>query len=444
MYSLTQAQYNQLINFSKQAQEVQKILESLKLVETNDFVEQDKLFDQLRMKPYQGKVNLCVPLVKQWDKILQNDSSYLTNMKLIFREVFGMDDWDNIQKIFEILKESGACIAGSAALACLNRCSPDFNPGDIDIFFPATEKGTQGLKDIMKLLYIHPAFLCLSGDSINEALGDFLTEKIDELNVYKMNLDIQLISTITFRCKGKIQLIQLKEDRHTTLRSFFRSFDLSCCQVYFDGTDFYVRSIYRDLTLNKFNLILKKELLVPSGSKLGERIDKYIDRGFKTYTYDFELHKGNEKVRDGLKIEFDIKGLEKQIQDFFDGTKSEDEIDKYHIGLETVSMLLYYWCQLVKRFNDVPKISPIIKKQLLWQLGIALQVKDIPLNILKGVFELLFELQDIRWLLLFLSEHPCMTTFFTTENLKKAAQCNFARDNLQIFKNKVNNIIHEL
>jgi len=139
-----------------------------------------------------------------------------------------------------------------------------------------------------------------------------------------------------------------------------------------------------------------------------------------------------------------IEDLEKQIQDFFDGTKSEDGIDKYHIGLETVSMLLYYWCQLVKRFNDVPKISPIIKKQLLWQLGIALQVKDIPLNILKGVFDLLFELQDIRWLLLFLSEHPCMTTFFTTENLKKAAQCNFARDNLQIFKNKVNAIIHEL
>jgi hypothetical protein len=98
----------------------------------------------------------------------------------------------------------------------------------------------------------------------------------------------------------------------------------------------------------------------------------------------------------------------------------------------------------VKRFNDIPKISPIIKKQLLWQLGIALQVKDIPLNILKDVFDLLFELQDIRWLLLILSEHPYMTTFFTTENLKKAAQCNFARDNLQIFKNKVNAIIYEL
>jgi hypothetical protein len=433
MYSLTQAQYNQLMNFSKQASQlndeakkVQQLLSSVTLTTVSaDAKDDDKLFAELRIKPYKREIILeaCVPLCKQWDRISSDNAVIL--MGTILTDTFGVYDKDTFNKMYHILQQSGAKIAGSAALACVTDMA--FQPGDIDIFFSGDERGSKGLRDMLALLQGHPNFVSLKASNPSDDFSIDNKHIDDELCVYKVNLGLMdIIGTISFKTGRTIQLIQLQDTERTTIRSFIRHFDLSCCQVFFDGIDFYIRSVYRDLTFNKFMLVCK-QTNVNTNEQLAKRINKYTSRGFKAFTYYPELHVG--AARDAFRLDVKSTVFEEQMEILF----------KHQPSSEVGVMLVSCWHEQVRdSCLDVSKIANHVKHYFTKALKTILQNKTLGSSTLRSIFDLMFALQDIRWLLLVLSEEPCMLPFFTEENCKRAsADGAFARDSLQLFKNKV-------
>ena len=427
MYSLTQAQYNQLMNFTKQAaqlhdeaQKVQELLSSLTINSSASSKDEDKLFAQLRIKPYQRDIipEACVPLCKQWDRITTDNAVIL--MGTILTDTFGIYDKDTINKMYHILQQSGAKIAGSAALACVTDMA--FQPGDIDIFFSGDERGSKGYQEMATLVLHQSGYLGTSWP-VSKFSNNKNTQ--DELCIYKLNLDIKDYCTVTYKTGRSIQLIQLQDTERTSVRSFIRQFDLSCCQVFFDGIDFYIRSVYRDLTLNKF-MVVCKQTDVGKDTQLAERINKYTSRGFKAYTYYPELHVC--AARDAFRLDLKSTVFEEQMEILF----------KHQPSAEVGVMLVSCWCEQMRASCfEVSKIANHVKHYFTKALKTILQNKTLTSTTLRLIFDILFCLHDIRWLLLVLSEEPCMLPFFTDDNLKKAAERCFARDSLELFKNKV-------
>jgi len=437
MYTISQAQYNQLMNFSKhaaqlnqEAQQVQDLLSSLCLSSSCN-QDEDKQFIELRIKPYEREIipDACVPLCKQWDRV--TDVVYVSTMQKLLFDTLGISDPNTINKIFDILQKAGAKIAGSAALFCLQPNHGPFVPNDIDIFFSGCERGTKGYEDMQSLLHLHPGFH-VSTWSHEQFNNDKDTN--DELCTYKINLDIQTCCTLSFRTKRRIQLIKLKKhdnDENTSIRSFIRQFDLSCCQVFFDGIDFYIRSIYHHLTLNNFMLVCK-QTNISTDKQLAERVKKYINRGFKAYTNYSNLHTayfngGDIPVKDALMLKTKDHTYEQDMEILL----------KHQPSAEVGILLVSCWNEQVRKLfvSNVSKIANHTKHYLTYALKIILQNKTLDSPTLETIFGWLFCLQDMRWLLLILSEQPQMLSFFTDDNLKRASH--FARDNLQLFKNKV-------
>jgi len=433
MYSLTQAQYNQLMNFTKDAEQVRQLLSSLTLTTATgsaDAKDDDKLFAELRIKPYKREivVDACVPLCKQWDRITTDNAVIL--MGTILTDTFGVYDKDTINKMYHILQQSGAKIAGSAALACVTGMA--FQPGDIDIFFSGDERGRKGLEKMLCFIEdigLDDPMTCPIKMSAWSSLDFNNKNTQDELCTYSLNLDIKSCCTMTFNTGRCIQFILLKDTERTSIRSFIRQFDLSCCQVFFDGIDFYIRSVYRDLTLNKF-MVVCKQTDVLTDTQLAGRIKKYIDRKFKAYSYYPELHVGSSVigVRDAFGLRVKSTVCEEQMEILFNHQPSVE------VGVMLVSC---WYKQMLDNCFEVSKIANHIKHYFTNALKTILQNKTLSSTTLRLIFDILFCLHDIRWLLLVLSEEPCMLPFFTEDNLKKAAERGFARDNLQLFKNKV-------
>ena len=430
MYSLTQAQYDQLMNFSRQATEVQQLLKSLQLVPASQSeVDQDKHFSSLLLQPYIDHENSpsCVPLCKQWDPL--DNPVYVERMKRVLQGVVGT----SVDSIFNILQKSGAVIAGSAALACLMD-DPNFVPGDIDIFFPSGSRGKDGLLHMYNFLNHvgSNAVTVLDTNNLEQFHSSLCAEHVDELNGYKNNLGIKnIVNCEIHQTKQRIQLIQVancQNGERTSLRTFIRKFDLSCCQVFFDGVTFFVRSLYRYLTLNKF-MVVNKFCDAMTDAKLVERINKYIQRGFKPYTFYPTLH--TEVARDGLKVlqtYTDAKALIQQLELI---VKQQLSRDQSVLALET-------WIQLALFYRTVLKIGNDTKHQLSSMLKAILAASTfIPDETISNVFNLLFQLKDIRWLLLILVDDAKFSRCFTAQTFKLASEANFARDNLQLFRNKV-------
>ena len=176
-------------------------------------------------------------------------------------------------------------------------------------------------------------------------------------------------------------------------------------------------------------MLVTKSTKAEKGSKLEERIQKYIARGFEAYTFYPDLH-GNSDciVMDGLW----------QSAYFYD-----DEylrlIEKFEqLSQDQCVLALATWSKLVKRYQTMPKIGNDTKHKFNKQLNAILDAsKHIPSSSVRTVFDLLFLLRDIRWLLLNLVDRAKFAECFSQENLMRASEANFARDNLQLFKSKV-------
>jgi hypothetical protein len=436
-YTLTQAQYEQLLTFSQQATqqatEVQHLLKSLSFVpdSASELQEkQDNKFIACINSPYidNEKSKSCVPLVKQWD-ILDN-SLFVERMTQLFTDALGKEHHHLIPGIFERLQKYRAVVAGSAALACILE-EPGFIPGDIDIFFEGTHSGQEVFNEMLSFLTENVGVTFPYAEepqfhTVNAA------EHIDELSSYKNNLGIAKIHNCEIQgTNRRIQLILLAECKgleRTSIRTFIRKFDLSCCQVFFNGKTFFVRSLYRYLTAHKFMLV-NKNTKAEKGSKLEERINKYVARGFKAYTFYPDLH--SEVARDGLW----------QSAHFYDDyylTLTE----KYEsMSQDQCVLALANWSNMVMRYKLAPKIGNDTKHKFSDQLNTILAASNhIPNASITTVFDLLFKIKDIRWLLLILVNHIKFVLCFSPENLKRALEANFARDNLQLFKNQVEKV----
>lgn len=433
MYTISQAQYDQLMQFSKQAAEVQELLKSLQLVPaTQSEVEQDKKFRRLLFQPYYDHENSpsCVPLCKQWDPL--DNPVYKERMIQLLTSAFGQYHDNTFKGLFDILRKAGAVIAGSAALACVIEDS-SFTPGDVDIFFPGTERGENGMTQMHDYLTTRGLNVTMTypGDTpqFHKAL---CAENVDELNGYQNNLGVQtIVNCDIHQTSRRIQLIQLAQCKgmeRTHIRTFIRKFDLSCCQVFFDGITFFVRSLYRHLTLKKFMLV-NKFCDAKTDAKLVERINKYKQRGFKAYTLYPTFH--NEVATDGVKV----------LQTYTDSNHSMEHLElmvKQQLSREQSILALTTWCELALTHKSVSKIGNDTKHELSNLLKAILASPTIILDeSIHNVFNLLFQLKDIRWLLLILVDDAKFSRCFTAQSFKLASEANFARDNLQLFRNKV-------
>ena len=92
----------------------------------------------------------------------------------------------------------------------------------------------------------------------------------------------------------------------------------------------------------------------------------------------------------------------------------------------------YCACQSLKTTSSISATKKRILREQFQKF-----CHNIPANVCQDLFNLLFDLQDIRWLLQLVAGVENFLSFFTTKSLSLAQTSNFARDNLQLYKNMV-------
>jgi len=111
------------------------------------------------------------------------------------------------------------------------------------------------------------------------------------------------------------------------------------------------------------------------------------------------------------------------------------EVDDYLIKGEFV-LAAKSWYRVCKSLEDAKVIATTKKNKLKqqFQTFCSYIAKD---EVCEQIFQLLFQIRDIRWLLFLLAETPCFIKLFTIKSLTQANAAKFARDNLQLFRNMV-------
>jgi hypothetical protein len=227
-------------------------------------------------------------------------------------------------KFLALLKSMNAVVAGGSALSCI--FPPEQNEGyDLDVFISRKDYNNEencnllldffdfdgelreeeikaGISEEERSMRCQYESTCNAKEKKGRC-SLFQMQKMDMSNVDDYtkrkygNLD-QLFCVDTYTLGNlQIQFIVIEFDY---VKAFIRSFDMSSCQTFFDYKgDFYTRWIYKDLTLNRVNKLLKTEELkcevedgvsVPD-SLFTKRVFKYaFTKGFTTISkYSYHL-----------------------------------------------------------------------------------------------------------------------------------------------------------
>ena len=235
--------------------------------------------------------NPVIHFEKQW-WICNSYTDWKSNRDNLFSQ-FGLTNFTEFSTILESTK---AVVAGGFAVNCLFGFDLSNYKGDIDIFM--TEN--KWLKDPYTSLTKFTSYFTEVGYIITSD-NNFKNNELSEhhsipqecpkkqqnisriVNAYKSLHKITRMITYTNTINGIQKVIQVIFTEYDCIRSHIRTFDMSICQTFFDYKYIYTRYKYHILTLNKVNMLLKKNVDIHEDIKYLKRVHKYKSRGFRTY-----------------------------------------------------------------------------------------------------------------------------------------------------------------
>lgn len=494
---LSVSQYNELTSFVNNAknnlEQLNSLLTSLKVTNENVVSIKDELSVEEIVKNNElsninyDSSNPTINSEKQWficnSDWISNRNSLLSQFEL------------NSSEFLNILEKTNSVVAGGFAVNCLFGFDLNNYNGDMDIFLTNKFWKNDDINEDMKLIICY-----LSKEGYNITLDSWFKphdlgqhfgviqecpkeyEKNQRIiNAYKSLNKISRIVVFSKTINGVQKDIQVIFTEYDCVRSHIRTFDMSICQTFFDHKNLYTRFKYHQLTLNKVNVLLKKNINIFEDIKYLKRINKYQSRGFKTFDLEQkpfveikslkvtnenvvstkdETSENNEVslVKDSVKyLEDKIeKNIEKMISVY---NIRNDEISKDFATLTLFTQEIFRWLKNPLRlFENTERIGnpfkhkytelfntyvDILQEKILFfketntdyinNTGFTNLQCTVHSSFMNYVFE---NIKDIRWLLSLMLVYPDLFKF-TDSHYKAAINKNVARDNLYLIKKEL-------
>jgi hypothetical protein len=244
------------------------------------------------------------------------DKNCVKNFEAFLRQ--NMYNDDDFKKFKRILMEVGGIIAGGSVLAfCYGTEKPVFRTNDIDIYV-----NIDNYRPMMEFIF---------GVKLNyktNLKARFSTYDNSYLSKNKIKSIYEYYpggSTLVRRFKSELDIMTVRNCRKP--EDVARNFDLTCCQVWYDGTNIYAN--YPEDVKNKTATITKDYAIsyLSGNIFLQARSAKYITRGFKLKA---EIPDGEFTISEEPKVPF--MKFRKMNKDKVDEIYAEDSAKRRLIG----------------------------------------------------------------------------------------------------------------
>ena len=306
---LSVSQYNELTSFVNNAknnlEQLNSILSTIKVTNENVVSTKDETTDlsveEIVKNNEQSNINYdssnpTIKSEKQWF-ICNSSGSRAPASDWISNRNSLLSQFDlNSSEFLNILEKTNSVVAGGFAVNCLFGFDLNNYNGDMDIFLTENKLKTNVNEEIKLITcYLSKEGYNITLDSLFKShdLGQHFGviqecpkeyEKNQRImNAYKSLNKISRIVVFSKTINGVQKDIQVIFTEYDCVRSHIRTFDMSICQTFFDHKNLYIRYKYHQLTLNKVNVLLKKNVDIFEDIKYLKRINKYQSRGFKTF-----------------------------------------------------------------------------------------------------------------------------------------------------------------
>lgn len=300
---LTSAQYNELSSFVESTksnlEKINSFLSSFKPssvnvnVNVNSEIKKDVLKEIVKRNDQSNidydSTNPSIKSEKQWYVCKSNETEWIYNREHLLSQ-FDVHPTTFLQ----LLEKTKAVVAGGFAVNTLFGFDLNNYNGDMDIF--VTEKKWKENSDLNLfknyfLLFGYSITLDVDTNSsnlsenygVNQECPKDLQKSTRIVEAYKSLNKISRMVVFSKTINGVQKDIQVIFTEYDCIRSHIRTFDMSICQTFFDHKNMYIRYKYHHLTLNRVNMLLKKNVNVYEDIKYLKRIYKYQSRGFKSY-----------------------------------------------------------------------------------------------------------------------------------------------------------------
>ena len=512
---LSVSQYNELTSFVNNAknnlEQLNSILSTIKVTNENVVSTKDETtVEEIVKNNEQSNINYdssnpTIKSEKQWF-ICNSSGSRAPASDWISNRNSLLSQFDlNSSEFLNILEKTNSVVAGGFAVNCLFGFDLNNYNGDMDIFLTNKFWKNDDINEDMKLIICY-----LSKEGYNITLDSWFKphdlgqysgviqkcpkeyEKNERIiNAYKTLNKISRIVVFSKTINGVQKDIQVIFTEYDCVRSHIRTFDMSICQTFFDHKNLYTRYKYHQLTLNKVNVLLKKNVDIFEDIKYLKRINKYQSRGFKTFdleqkpfveikslkltnenvvstkdeTTDYRVSTGISVENEVSLVKDSVKYLEDKIEKKIEIMISVYNIRNDEINFTTRTLLLYTqelfgWLKNPLRlFENTERIGNPFKHKYTDLFVVYVDILQFKLNtynnsltddvnctniqaeiqriIQSSFMNYVFEnIKDIRWLLSLMLVYPDLFKF-TDSHYKAAINKNVARDNLYLIKKEL-------
>jgi len=441
------------------------------------------------MQTYQSLTSSGIPREKQWK--VCDDSVVEMFTQIVSQQFFNGDT--QLTKQFlacfetahkDIKYNRNVVISGGTVVAAyqawLDRKTLDqvakearqaresLNPNDLDIFYQddlfEDERHIQRIKQMLTNSTTYKELK--GGDCMSDYGNNDTNTKSDRSKRICVDsrttayLQMKRIKKITNYFNDQTQHIQFIQTEYKSVRSHIRTFDLSCCQMFYMGSGqggkIYIREKYAELTAQKcMDLCWDRDLT--KDTKYANRIRKYIQRGWTPVTtYQIHLNTSSADIKEKIQICTPKEPtILFQIVHPLDSLKT---VDKYvqsalskHASINDIVLAISCWVSAVQLWRHETQIANTYKAPLdsylrmlcdiikEHQVLFTHHVQGSELRVVHKLVHSMCKIQDRRWMLLAFMEYsdvPVVRQCFTDELLANAehADLPFARDHLYMIK----------
>ena len=228
------------------------------------------------------------PVYKQWT--VCDEGVTKTFKDILTYSFFDNDETLTQQFLSTFANSKDIIIAGGAVTAAYQAYKNGLDTrqnkydGDIDIFYGKKTAGARAAEDMEQVIQMCKYQPVYQDDACPQN-PSHKRSRMEQLRDYE---SMKRISRIQYFDKPnanpidakQIQLIQVD---YEAVRSHVRTFDLSCCQMYYMQGKIYMREMYAQLTAANFMVLCWNNDLYMD-TKYVERIRKYMERGFTPVT----------------------------------------------------------------------------------------------------------------------------------------------------------------
>ena len=413
---------NFVINTKLQIKELQNNIDSIEKIlnKCDTFNNVEKLHEI----EYNFQIN---KQENNWTTFIECEKISYDNIKILCKHFdFSYDQFN------DLLIKNKSLLAGGSALWCTKPfCElKDFN-GDLDIFVPS------GTPEILPCSYINSDWKQINSKQHPKSLIHNIQYPSYNEKFYKEIPNVLKIATWENTSGCKLQFIYLTTQH---VKAHIRSFDMSICQVFYNGKFFGINKKYKHLTYAGFNKLLKP-VSITEDHVFYSRIMKYKQRGFIPFS-DKENHVTCDDILKSKYMEIKLPNLKIII----DPIKQINEIINFYSNNKT------------KTKESLDMITEVITSYSKQETRMGYPFKQACENLFNHIFpnllltdenrnmiyesftKHLVKVKDIRWILLYMEQNSCLFNM-SQDEYNQAKQTGIARDNLIIIKNLIKSTI---